>query len=195
MTYRSVIFTCVLASAVLPLHAGIITNGGFETGALSPWTKTGGDGNFTFVRAGVGESGAYGLLMGDGALANLSQTLTTTSGTNYILSYWLLDSAGGSLRDYFAVSFGGTLVADSVQTNADNYGWTQFQYNVTATDSSTVLLFNYYNGGAWYLDNVSVEPGSIGAAPEPSTMVLLGGVLVGIGIIRSRKTTHLVVKS
>jgi PKD repeat protein len=69
----------------------IVSNGGFETGGFSGWNTSG---NFASTSVNTGSvyahSGTYGAILGPvGSLGYLSQTLTTTPGTSYLLSFWL----------------------------------------------------------------------------------------------------------
>src|ERR1035438_869084 len=71
---------------ILPL-----VNNDFETGDFNGWTTSG---NFTlsFVSTNSANvhSGRYGARMGpSGSLAFLSQTMATTAGTRYLISFWL----------------------------------------------------------------------------------------------------------
>ncbi len=157
-------------------------NGGFETGDFTGWQYTGAD--FTsnnivdsvdatdlyggpFV-PGVNDSlfvhsGIYGACLGQyDTLGSLSQTVPTTAGQLYLLSFWVDNPTNyaGFQLEFFAF-WNGALVYG----NADNLvlPWTNIQAVVTATTASTVLEFQFFNiVGAWGLDDVSVQP-----APAP----------------------------
>jgi hypothetical protein len=153
-------------TVVLPfiLLAGqpLVQNGGFETGDFTAWALSGNtayssvtSGNSRFVH-----SGTYGAALGpSGSLGYLSQTLPTYAGQNYLLSLWV-DSPNISRTttpNEFSVSWNGNIIFD--QSNMGKIGWTNLQFIVTGTGSSTVLQLGfrddpYYLG----LDDISVTP-------------------------------------
>jgi subtilase family serine protease len=141
----------------------LLQNGGFETGDFSFWTLNGDGGNYNFVDKGTfitPHSGNYAAALGElGFLAYLSQSIPTFAGQSYLLSLWM-DSpkiSGTTTPNEFSVSWNGGTIFD--QTNVGKIGWTNLQFIVTATSSSTVLQFGfrddpYYLG----LDDISVTP-------------------------------------
>ncbi len=156
----------------------LVGNGGFETGDFTGWDFQGTtDANFVdSVDAsqfqggsniqGVDDShfvhsGIYGAFLGQsGSLAYLSQTLPTQAGGLYMLSFWLANPAQGAPNEFQATWDGNTLLD---QIDADQSGWTNFQYVVTASGTDTVLQFGFQNDqNAFGLDDVSVQ-----AVPAP----------------------------
>lgn len=101
----------------------------------------------------------------------LSQTLSTTPGAIYTLSYDLAHNETDSAND-FSVSWGGSVIPGSVLVNAAEFAFTVYSFTVTATSTSTVLSFSGREVPAEYgLDNVSVTQNVI---PEPASLSLLG---------------------
>jgi hypothetical protein len=142
----------------------LVLNGDFETGDFSGWTSSG---NFTYTSVVTGSmyahSGTYGAKMGpSGSLGYLSKTLATTAGTSYLLSFWV--DSNGTTPNEFLVSWDGTTLFD--QTNLGAVGWTNLQFVVSATGSSTVLQFGFRDDHSYLgLDDISVV--SLTASPSP----------------------------
>lgn len=141
-----------------------VQNGGFETGDFTGWTVVNDDG-FTYVDDGSQQipphSGSCLAVLGQSSsdgLCTLSQTLATSPGQAYLLSLWLdSTSINGGIPNQFSISWNGNTLFD--QANIGPTGWTNLQFIVSATNSSTVLQFGESND-AWYfgLDDVSVLP-------------------------------------
>lgn len=116
--------------------------------------------NFVTTSGNFVHSGAYGAALGEfSSLGYLSQTLATSPGQTYLLSLWLDNPSNsyGATPNQFLVQWNGTTIFN--QTNLPFTGWTNLQFLVTATSSSTVLQFGfqdtpYYLG----LDDISLTP-------------------------------------
>jgi hypothetical protein len=146
---------------------GLVKNGGFQNGNLSDWTLNA-DTTATFVDNGsltgiTPQSDSYSLALGEvGGLGYLSQTLTTTPGTIYLLSFWL--NSDGYAPNRFVAYWNGQTLTD--QVNLPAVGWTNLQFSVTATAASTLLRFGFRDDNSYLgLDNISLV-----AAPTPVTL-------------------------
>jgi len=162
------------------LYAG---NGGFETGDLTDWTLTGSS-DLVFALAGddfdvAGEaalpgqpdgafvrSGQYGGYLGEWAwngnpaVGSLAQTVATTAGQKYLVSFWLTcvpDSSGVTTNNQFSAKWNNAKIYN--QSNVNAFGWTNLQFVVPAIAASTAVEFDFNNDpGAFGLDDVTVQP-------------------------------------
>jgi hypothetical protein len=167
----------------------LVVNGGFESGNFSGWTLTGGPCEFVLSHiSGQGtctgidsggdpgaHSGTYAAYFGQyGFAAGISQTITTTPGTWYDLTFSLANTSyaplGGTTPNEFQVGWNGTTVFD--QHDMPVSGYKLYDFLVFATGTHTTLSFAGQQNPAYFvLDDVSVTP--VGT-PEPATLALVG---------------------
>lgn len=142
-----------------PHDLNLVTNSGFETGDFSEWTLVQSeadtnDGETTIVSGNTQftHSGTYGVSIGSfRPSGSLLQTLNTVSGSVYVLSFWLNSINSGS---FFNVYWDGVLIDNIITFNLP---WTQYSYNVTASESISELTFEFKNDFDWFgFDDVNV---------------------------------------
>jgi len=171
----------ITAYLVEPVYSGLVLNGGFETGDFTGWVLSGGeigdnavdDGSFSGI---LPYSGSYLAVLGSsGSLSFLSQTLATTAGAPYTLALWL-NSPDGETPNEFLVSWNGNTLFK--EKNVPAIGWTNLQFSVSATGTSTVLEFGGRDDNSYFgLDAISVrppQPGIASARVSGANLVLSG---------------------
>jgi PKD repeat protein len=117
-------------------YLGLVFNGGFERGDFSGWTLDALTGQYdlvdTFNQSSEGmqpHTGSYFARLGQiNSPGFLSQTLPTTAGGQYLLSFWLNSPDGSTPNSFLASWNGNTLFAQSnlpaFGTNGPAVAWT-----------------------------------------------------------------------
>ena len=129
-----------------------------------------------------------------GMPSGVSQTVTTTVGQRYRLSFDMSGPGGftpnprqvlidvlGVVSDYSLTTL--------LSPNPDAIVWEAKFYDFTAASTSTRIAFKAPSNSTGYwgpvIDNVSIT--AISAVPEPSTYALFGSGLVGLGVVARRR--------
>jgi hypothetical protein len=148
----------------LQVSQTLVQNSGFETGDFSHWTLSGSPlANSTSSGSPIApHSGNYAAAFGQyGSLAYLSQTLPTSPGQPYLLSFWLENPVGG-VPNQFLVNWNTNVGSTNnifSQTNLMAFGWTNLQFVVTAVGTSSTLQFGFRKDLKYFgLDDVNVTP-------------------------------------
>jgi len=223
-TVKTLIAICTFSMVAGFASGNMLTNPSFETPVVSPggftnyptgstlitgWTVTGPAGteasivSTTFTQGSVNFEAKDGNqwldLTGDGSNSTegVSQSVATTSGTNYVLTFYIGNTTGGGIfgtTSTDALFINGTNVGNYENSNTDATGlnWEQFTYDFMASGSSTTIGFaNRDPGGdnSNGLDLVNLEVGT-STVPEPATVGLVGLALVAIAFRRRQSASR-----
>lgn len=125
---------------------GSLTNAGFETGSLSPWTCTGG----STVVTGPVHSGSHALQVtpSSSSTGECDQTVTLSPNHSYTLTGWVQGPYA-----YVGVSGGA-----SASTWSSNTSWNQLTVNFTTGSSGTVTVYvhGWYGQGNVHADDFTL---------------------------------------
>ena len=182
----------------------------FASGTADTTGATGADGSLKLW--GPNDGSANGLpassplggnfVAADGAyeVGAISQTLSgLTVGNAYTIGFWWAgaqqSNRNGVNTEQWQVSFGSQTQSTAVVNNVSEgfTGWVFQTFNFIADGTSDVLSFLAIGTPSGeppfsLLAGVSVNP-----VPEPSTLVLMGVGLLGVGVIRRRRRARSVV--
>jgi hypothetical protein len=176
-------------------HAGpILINGNFESGNLSGWTATGAVSatlNTTYVsnshatgNTGTGIVASFG--GGEGSGGVLSQSIETVSGQVYMLSFQYGAIGPNPTIQEIRVKAGDLdqTVISAVSTNNLTSAFASHTFRFTASAPNTTISFadvsSVTSSIDGLLDNVTVG--------EPKSLLILGTGLIGISVIRRRRS-------
>ncbi|HEX2821202.1 MAG TPA: choice-of-anchor C family protein [Streptosporangiaceae bacterium] len=141
---------------------------------ITGWTVGGNSVDLVDESYWSAEDGNQSVDLSGSAPGSVSQTVSTTPGANYTLTWWMAGNTNcGQPVKTMNVSWNGTLIAaptfDTTGDSSTSMGWVQHQINVTATGASSAVEFadatpDMSQCGA-ALDNVSLVAAEV-AAPS-----------------------------
>jgi hypothetical protein len=202
MTLVRVVTACAMLFGATASHANLLANGSFESGgfvnqgndtmslpagstAITGWTVV------TDTTAWIGPTNPFSLTASDGQFfldltnyqlgapfAGVTQTIATTPGATYSLSFDLGGSTRWGRPDGLTASAAGTSQTFTTPTTGTVNDWYHETMSFVAAGSSTAVTLQGASGFHYIgLDNVSVELGSVPSVPEPETWALMAAGL------------------
>jgi len=171
-------------SVAYPASANLIMNPGFETGDFTGWTASGDAGVFGTIGGVAPHSGNFQAVFS--GISSLTQSVATTPGASYTIDFFLANTAPPP--NSFLVSWGGSTIF-SLTNQGSSTSYTEYTFTETASTASTALHFQFVTqglGGAWFLDDVSVNPAGVGVPDGGSTVSLLGFACLGLAALRRK---------
>ena len=213
--YRTLLPAIALAASALGMsaaHANLLSNGSFETGGfvnqgndtMSPpagstvitgWTV------ITDTTAWIGPTNPFGLTASDGSFfldlsnyqagapfAGVRQTIATTPGSTYQLSFDLGGSNFWGRPDALTASAAGTSATFTTPVTGTNNDWYHESMRFVATGASTTVQLQGLAGINYIgLDNISVEFASAAPVPEPGSWAMLAAGLAPLLLMARRR--------
>jgi hypothetical protein len=168
--------TAPFSSQFTIVVGSLLVNGGFETGDFTGWTQSG-DPNAAVSSFAPVHSGRFAAAFGpNDRYSFISQTVPTTPGQTYQLSFWLYHTYNQGTNE-FAVVIGGNVVDNEASVS---FPYTQFAYTYTATDTSTTIEFGAVElGDSFYLDDMVFQPIDSARAPHGGSGSRMAGTMTG----------------
>jgi hypothetical protein len=185
----------VVLLAAQPAHAqNLIYNPGFEIGSLDGWTSPNGvmpaRSTTPFAHAGQFAAEMPSVYPfnypGPPNYQEFGQTLATTPGQSYDISFFAENTAGNDQNNGLRIIFGGVTLFDQALTNGT---WQQFAVQGTASTASTWFEIDGFDvPGSNIIDDVSVTAtaGPPTLTPEPATLWLVALGALALGEARRR---------
>jgi len=154
--------------------ANIVKNPDFEMG-LTNWTAN----SNVEINSNLRHSGSNNVqfVLNNAGAGILSQFLTTIPGKTYTLSYWLANNTPNVVG--FSAFWNSTQIFPSTILTSMPFAYTQYSFNVNATNSSTILTFS---------GNVSNQGSSLGMVLDDISVVAQVICFSGESLVKTKNT-------
>lgn len=128
--------------------ADVLTNPGFESGSLAPWTCTGNPGSIVSSPVHAGSKALQGTVSSSDK-AQCNQTVAVRPNTTYSLSGWIRGS-----YVYLGVNGG----ASTWTTSPSEYSPLKVSFTTSASQTSaTIYVHGWYAQGRYYADDITLD--------------------------------------
>ena len=194
---RSALALALVLAAAAALGQNLVANPGFETGDFAGHAVANPDPNTLVVSVdgqnGTGavaaeniDAGTYSAFFGtQGATTTLSQTLATTVGQRYTVSFDLRAGTSDSASNApgsFVARFGGRTLLSLIDPPLSG-GFATYSFDVVGSGSDEIAFEARNDPAAFLLDQISVV--AVQSAPEPSALAALG--LGSLALLKRRR--------
>ncbi|GAB6068748.1 hypothetical protein JCM13664_20690 [Methylothermus subterraneus] len=213
---KTLTVTCLSLYLTAPALA-LPSNGDFETGDFTGWSgdlvSTGPvdpnlDPHFSIVPHAGPSSSYVAQVQNDDTdwLATLFQVFTLDSlpgpGWTMDITFWIQWTPSDSTQDTLQVQLYDLGITDTVDllsgvSNADLLGGTWVTQDITRFARTwggqnvelafTLSDFDLFTPDTLWLDGISINQRAPGSVPEPTSLVLLGSGILGLGVKRLRR--------
>jgi len=181
---HGLLVVALLCSLSLTVRATeLVVNGGFETGDFTGWTTA--PISFPMYVDSNAHSGDFGAQIAGYSWGpdSLLQTVSTTVGQDYTLSFWR-EVFGGDPTKSLVLNWDGNAVFSELNSGA--FPYQQFSFNVVGTGSDTIQFLCINDPSFTYVDDVSLTPSSLSVPDSGATVAMLGGAILVLAAMRRR---------
>ncbi len=156
----------------------LVQDPGFETTLHGPWTLSTTDSHNDAIVSNNAHSGSHAMEFGQSTgQATITQSIATTAGTSYTLTFWLKDV--DAVQDVFNVNWNGQTVFTQTYNGGPEISTSYTQYSVTVVGGAGTSSSLQFAGGSldgfWYLDDVSLSAGLSGVTGTQVSSLIASG--------------------
>lgn len=158
----------------------LVNNGSFETGNFSGWTFSGNTNTAQVYATNNGFGNFAASFSAIGVYDEISQTLATTAGERYRISFWVNNREPGP--ESLQILWENSVIHDPqpLATTGENQ-WVNVVLFATATTNGSQFKVRSFDTPHF----LGVDEFNVQAVPEPATMTALG--LGAIGLLRRKR--------